>query len=123
MCNEYYWKKVSGEWVWVRGCRRDGYVGPKDAPPQPDLYAMFPDRVAPVIAKAKEDGEPEWHEMRWGFPPPSAAARVVTNVRNTASGFWRNWLDPRWRVVVPFDVFVEFTELHTEGEALLQRHG
>jgi putative SOS response-associated peptidase YedK len=109
MCNEWYWKLVNGEWRWVRGRRPEGHRNPKDAPPQPDLFAVFPDRLAPVIAKAK-DGEPEWREMRWGFPPPSVGARIVTNVRNTASGFWRNWLDPKWRVVVPFDLFVEFTD-------------
>src|SRR5262245_55102228 len=109
MCNEYYWRHVGGEWRWVRGHRPDGYRGPKDAPPEPDMYAVFPDRVAPVIWTAK-DGEPEWRAMRWGFPPPSAAARVVTNVRNTHSAFWRGWLDPKWRVVVPFNLFVEFTD-------------
>lgn len=104
MCNEYRLKRTSEGWAWVH-VGGDAVI--KDG--EEDFFDVFPDRIAPVVAKSK-DGTPTWRDMRWGFPPPSAGARPVTNVRNTASGFWRNWLEPRWRVVVPFDEFVEFTD-------------
>jgi len=49
--------------------------------------------------------------MRWGFPPPSGPAnRHVTNVRNTASPYWRGWLKPAFRCVVPATSFCEWAD-------------
>lgn len=109
MCNEYYRAYVDGEWRWVRWRAR----GRKERPPQlpfddPRARGVFPDRMGWVIALG-EDG-PEWREMRWGFPSPQPGGRPVTNVRNTASSYWKPWLKPEHRVVVPFDEFVEFTD-------------
>lgn len=78
---------------------------------QPPLPDIFPDQLAPVVRTAK-DGVREVVTMRWGFPPPSAASkRPVTNVRNLASNYWRNWLDkPEFRCLVPATSFVEYTD-------------
>lgn len=46
--------------------------------------------------------------MRWGFPPPPNGASVyVTNVRNTASAFWKPWLKTEHRCIVPVAQFAE----------------
>ena len=89
---------INGVWTSARGHRPEGYHDPEN---EPDLFGVFPDRSAPVVA-LNADGTPEWREMRWGFPPPKAGLRPVTNVRNTSSSFWRTFLKPEWRVVVPF---------------------
>lgn len=48
--------------------------------------------------------------MKWGFPPPMAASRPVTNVRNLASPFWRTALSrPDRRCLVPVTAFSEWT--------------
>ena len=57
------------------------------------LAGNFPDTMVPVIRKAP-DSERELTLMRWGFPPPPNLAKVpVTNVRDTASPYWRGRLD------------------------------
>jgi putative SOS response-associated peptidase YedK len=67
---------------------------------------VFPDRLGLVIRREGEAYVPE--SMRWGFPPPpNAGSYYVTNVRNVASGFWRKWLEPQWRCVVPATAFAE----------------
>jgi putative SOS response-associated peptidase YedK len=76
---------------------------------QPPLPAIFPDQIAPVV-RAGRDGAREMLPMRWGLPPPRSGQRPVTNVRNTHSGWWRSWLDPRWRCLVPATAFCEWTE-------------
>jgi putative SOS response-associated peptidase YedK len=49
--------------------------------------------------------------MRWGFPPPpSIGSRPVTNVRNTKSPYWRSWLRPEFRCLVPATAFCEWTD-------------
>jgi putative SOS response-associated peptidase YedK len=74
----------------------------------PSLPAIFPDGLAPVVRIA-EDGERELVMMRWGFPPPPALAKApVTNVRNLASPYWRRWLTPTHRCLVPATSFCEW---------------
>lgn len=76
----------------------------------PSLPGIFPDGMAPVIRTAS-DGERELTMMRWGFPPPPAlGTRPVTNVRNTKSSFWRAWLKPEYRCLVPATSFCEWTD-------------
>jgi putative SOS response-associated peptidase YedK len=54
------------------------------------------------VVRLDEQGGRELSVMRWGFPPPpKAGTRPVTNVRNVASPFWRNWLKPEFRCLVP----------------------
>ena len=71
------------------------------AVPMPPLPGIFPDMLAPVV-RAARDGDRALEMMRWGFPPPpSDGPQPVTNVRNTKSGYWRGWLEPRFRCLVP----------------------
>lgn len=46
--------------------------------------------------------------MRWGFPP-FEGKRVIGHVANTSSPFWRPWLKPPWRCVVPASAFAEWS--------------
>ena len=50
--------------------------------------------------------------MRWGFPPPpNLGTRPVTNVRNTKSPYWRNWLnEAKYRCLVAATSFCEWTD-------------
>ena len=49
--------------------------------------------------------------MRWGFPPPpKLGTQPVTNVRNTASPYWKGWLKPEFRVLVPLTSFCEYED-------------
>ena len=75
-------------------------------PPLPDVY---PDSMAPII---RIDGDArELRMMRWGFPPPpNLGTRPVTNIRNTNSPYWRGWLTPRYRCLVPATSFCEWTD-------------
>ena len=66
----------------------------------PLLPAIFPDQMAPVIRT--HEGERELIQTRWVFPPPPKVCNhPVTNVRNVGSPFWRAWLKPQYRVLVP----------------------
>jgi putative SOS response-associated peptidase YedK len=76
----------------------------------PLLPAVFPDTLVPVIRLSRA-GERELEMMRWGFPPPPNLGKApVTNVRNTASPFWRGWLKAEWRGLVPATSFFEWTD-------------
>ncbi|TWB15580.1 SOS response-associated peptidase [Nitrospirillum bahiense] len=70
---------------------------------------IYPDRLGPVIVR-RDDGALAWQPMRWGFPPPPNAPnpRPVTNIRNLASPYWRTWLKPEARCLVPFTAFAEY---------------
>ena len=48
--------------------------------------------------------------MRWGFPPPPhlGTKTVVTNVRNTNSSWWKPYLRPEFRCLVPVTSFSEY---------------
>ena len=75
----------------------------------PPLPAIYPDSMAPVVRVANGDRQLEM--MRWGFPPPpNFGTRPVTNVRNVKSPFWRNWLKPEFRCLVPATSFSEWTD-------------
>lgn len=78
-------------------------------------FDIFPDSKALVIRL--ENGAWGLAQMRWGFPPPpKAAGRPVTNVRNLESPFWRNWLKPEWRCLVPATSFAEWTDAKPKKE-------
>jgi len=75
---------------------------------QPPLPAIFPDQVAPVV-RLGQDGARVMEAMRWGFPPTSTiGTRPVTNIRNTASPYWRAWMKPEFRCLVPATSFCEY---------------
>jgi putative SOS response-associated peptidase YedK len=77
---------------------------------QPPLPAILPDQLAPVI-HIDRDGSRVMENMRWGFPPPpNLGNRPVTNVRKTASPYWRGWLKAEWRCLVPATSFREYTD-------------
>lgn len=81
---------------------------------QPPLPAIFPDQLAPVV-RIDRDGARVMQAMRWGFPPPpNVGTRPVTNVRNTASPYWRGWLKPEFRCLVPASSFCEYDERHVK---------
>ena len=74
------------------------------------MPAIFPDTLAPVV-RMTAGGERRLEMMRWGFPPPpNVGSRLVTNIRNTRSPFWRNWLQPEFRCLVPASSFCEWTD-------------
>jgi putative SOS response-associated peptidase YedK len=76
----------------------------------PPLPGIFPDKLAPVVRTAR-DGARELTMMRWGFPPPpNLGTRPVTNVRNVRSPYWRGWLKPEYRCLVPATSFCEWTD-------------
>ena len=72
-------------------------------PPLPDI---FPDQMAPAIRNTPGGRE---LTMRLGFPPPPGVpGRAVTNIRNTGSGYWRAWMQPANRCLVPVTSFCEY---------------
>ena len=103
MCNVY--RMTSS----VEAMRRLFGVAPDSAPNLPVFDEIYPDRDAPVIL-ARADDTRHIALMRWGFPPPVAATRPVTNVRNLASPFWRTALSrPDRRCLVPVTAFADWT--------------
>ena len=75
----------------------------------PSMPAVFPNYAAPVVRNDRDGGR-ELTLMRWGFPPPGIGPQLVTNVRNVKSPYWRAWLKPEWRVVVPATSFAEYED-------------
>ena len=75
----------------------------------PPLPGIFPDQMAPVVRHGGEGRELAM--LRWGFPCPPAVPgnRPVTNVRNASSAYWRGWMEPKWRCLVPVTAFCEYT--------------
>jgi putative SOS response-associated peptidase YedK len=81
---------------------------------------IYPDTLTPVI-RARRDHVPEWRAMRWGFPPPpNARARIVTNIRNLDSPYWRGWLAPQYRCLVPFTRFSEYEDASPKGKRVIR---
>ena len=104
MCNLYSLTKTREELVNLFAITRDT-VGNGF-----DFAAVYPDTLAPVV-RLDEKGGRELNMMRWGFPPPpKTGSRPVTNVRNVASPFWRNWLKPEFRCLVPATRFCEWSD-------------
>jgi len=76
----------------------------------PPMPSVFPDAMAPIVCTVP-GGERELTMMRWGFPPPpNVQPRPVTNVRNVKSPYWRTWLKPEFRCLVPATSFCEYTD-------------
>jgi putative SOS response-associated peptidase YedK len=103
MCNLYSMTRSRDA---IRNLFRVGQDRTGDQPPLP---AIFPDQLAPVVRV--EGGQRVMETMRWGFPPPpNLGTRPVTNVRNTRSSYWRAWLTPEFRCLVPATSFCEYTD-------------
>jgi putative SOS response-associated peptidase YedK len=74
----------------------------------PALSAVFPDQFAPIVRNAAGGGR-ELVLARWGVPGPLQVGQpLVTNLRNPASPFWRRWLGPANRCLVPVNAFCEY---------------
>jgi putative SOS response-associated peptidase YedK len=78
-----------------------------------DAASVWPNYAAPVILERLIDSggvERVIEPMLWAMPAPEIAgtSRGVTNVRNTASRYWKRWLkDPASRCIVPVSRFAE----------------
>ncbi|MCV0382596.1 MAG: SOS response-associated peptidase family protein [Erythrobacter sp.] len=69
---------------------------------------IYPGQMAPVLRIVNDTLTLD--EIVWGVPPPAAATRPVTNVRNLSSPFWRPMLSsPAQRCLVPWTQFCEWT--------------
>jgi putative SOS response-associated peptidase YedK len=82
----------------------------------PPLPGIFPDYSAPIVRDTAAGRELTM--ARWGMPSPpryvftvtgeprpKAPDSSATNVRNTLSRHWRDWLGPENRCLVPFTSF------------------
>jgi putative SOS response-associated peptidase YedK len=104
MCNLYSLTRSRDELIDLFGIARDATVGAFS------FAEIYPDMLAPVV-RLDEQGGRELGAMRWGFPPPpNAGTRPVTNVRNVTSPFWRHWLEPEFRCLVPASAFCEWSD-------------
>ena len=104
MCNLY---AMTGNQAAIRRLFRVDHDLTGNLPPLP---AIYPDSLAPVV-RVNRDGEVELVMMRWGFPPPpNVGAAPVTNIRNCRSPYWRGWLKPGFRCLVPATSFCEWTD-------------
>jgi putative SOS response-associated peptidase YedK len=104
MCNLYSMRKSRDELT------RLFRIAQADPNIPENLPAIFPDAMAPVV-RLDESGSRQLASMRWGFPPPPGGKRPVTNIRNTDSPYWRNWLKPEYRCLVPATSFCEWTDM------------
>lgn len=81
-------------------------------PNLPPLGEIYPRYEAPIIRPAAQGFELTM--LTWGVPLPMQDGRKpkpVTNVRNTASAFWRSMLaTPERRCLVPVTAFSEWTD-------------
>lgn len=103
MCNLYRLSSAPAEIARVFGASV-GALG--NLPPRAGIY---PDQLAPVVREGETGREAVL--ARWGMPGlASAGARPITNIRNTASPYWRRWLGPEHRCLVPFNAFCEYAD-------------
>jgi putative SOS response-associated peptidase YedK len=129
MCNLYSMTRARAEAARLARAMRDRGG---NNPLQPGIY---PDYTAPIV-RVGEDGEREVADVRWGLPSSKKAlfdaaikradklrakgkevdfAELLrlepdsgtTNIRNTASSHWKQWLGPENRCLVPFTSFCE----------------
>jgi putative SOS response-associated peptidase YedK len=105
MCNLYSLSKGQAAIIEMTSAMTDT-TGNK-----PPLPGIFPDTLAPVV-RDRTNGGRELIMMRWGFSPPQSIGTVpVTNVRNTNSPYWRAWLRPEFRCLVPATSFCEWSDI------------
>lgn len=103
MCNLYSLTKGPAA---IRAITRAMIDHTGNLEPQP---AIFPDYPAPVVREGPEGRE--LLRMRWGMPGPAVAqGKPVTNIRNTTSPWWKRWLGPESRCVVPASSFCEYAD-------------
>ena len=100
MCNLCSQSRCRDE---IRRVFRVGRDLADDLRPRPGIY---PDQMAPII-RVDDDGARVMRQMSRGFPPPPMGNRPVTNLRDTRSTFWRSWLKPAYRCLIPAASFRE----------------
>jgi putative SOS response-associated peptidase YedK len=92
----------------VRRCFNVGHDETGNIAPLPGI---FPNNMAPVV---RQDGDEHVMQMmRWGFPPPlnyGRPATPVTNVRHLKTSYWRSWVKPGHRCLVPATSFCEWAD-------------
>jgi putative SOS response-associated peptidase YedK len=107
MCNLYSLNKGQD------ALKRFFKVTRDEAGNMPPLPGIFPDNLAPVV---RHDGKDRaMGMMRWGMPTPAkyltgGIDRGVTNVHDPSSPYWRRWLKPEFRCLVPATSFCEPTD-------------
>ncbi|UOK73915.1 SOS response-associated peptidase [Ancylobacter polymorphus] len=75
-------------------------------------FDVYPNTLAPIV-RVGEDGQREIVRATWGMPTPPGYLKGknydpgVTNIRDVSSSWWRRWLGPTSRCVVPFTSFAE----------------
>lgn len=79
---------------------------------------VYPDRMA-MVARLDDNGVLVPDVMRWGFPKVQSS--YVTNVRNTSSNYWKPWLKPDYRCLVPVSAFAEFSYIPPKGDRFFER--
>ena len=85
------------------GREREEVIGRRN-----DALELYPNYEAPVVVV--RDGQRVVETMRWGFPPPPGmgSKAPITNVRNTASAYWRPSIaNKAQRCIVPATAFAE----------------
>ncbi len=103
MCNLYAMVSDQRTILDATGATRDS------AGNLPPLPAIYPDSLAPVVRHG--EGGRALTMMRWGMPGPEQyGGHPVTNIRNTRSPYWRRWLKPEHRCLVPVTSFSEWED-------------
>lgn len=79
--------------------------------------SFYPNTPAPVV-RNNIDG-PELAICHWGMPTPEIYQKGkvdmgITNIRNTASQYWKRWLSVEHRCLVPATAFSEFNQTPDE---------
>ncbi len=75
----------------------------------PSFPAIFPDNVGPIILNL--EGKRTLMPARWGMPGPAKfGGHPIANIRNTESSYWKRWLSPAHRCLVPFTSFSEYDQ-------------
>jgi len=84
---------------------RGAFPRDKPIPRQPAAHAGRVPRLS-CARRPQRRAERELTMMRWGMPlSPKFGGPPVTNIRNTASPYWRGWLKPESRCFVHYQLF------------------
>lgn len=108
MCSEYKLVLVGGEWQWMTVKNRISSAGEGDlvGGARDFVFHVFPDREAPIIRKDAE-GDLEMVLARWGFDHWQEGGKPLTIAKSLTGRFWRKWMEPKWRCLVPVYEFCE----------------
>ena len=101
MCNDYGNKVPYSEYLAAFSETRIPVKWPRLAPNLEPRDDIWPTEIAPVIRQT--DGEAEFTQLRWGFPPGKPKGGPIINFRSEGRRF------PKGRCLVPASHFFEFT--------------